>query len=154
MLSKSALQLMLMLAAWSGVQPGFAAVFAVNDSGTYVEPIARSAWRADQRGQRQSPLLDAATRVHVNLDVQAWKGQTARLYLIMGRSIAPNINVAWTTNGHLQSGRLAPGQRTLVYSGTIQSATLQDVLHMQIVTDSREFASALNVPFSFEIETP
>jgi hypothetical protein len=108
-------------------------------------------WRADSAGPRAGTALDGRTTVDLSLDTRAWIGKPARVYMRLAPGPVRFV-VQWTSTGRIMAGRIEPGQRVLVYDGTIAGAVLADRLEVAISADGREYAMPQRLRFSYEIE--
>lgn len=131
-----------------------AGTYRLDDSLTHTVPAnVQMQWRPVERGVRDSGM-QAWVRVNVRIDTRDWVGQRGQVYMVMARDDSASITADWTTEGRLLPGRISPGQRTLVFSGTITTATLEDqfVMRLQSQADWRGDTRRLN--FHFELDTP
>jgi hypothetical protein len=145
--------LLLALCLLATSPPGVAAgVYPLDDSATVVHGGALPmGWRADHAGPRAGTTLDGRTTVDVVLDTRAWIGKPARVYMRLAPGPVRFV-VQWNTTGRLKAGRIEPGQRVLVYDGTISAAALSDRLEVVVSADGREYAVPQRLRFSYEIE--
>lgn len=131
------------------------ATYPVDDSLSQVQAgAAQFRWRDRLPSRDSGHLLDATLDVRIVLNVAAWVGSPARIYMVMP-SVAPsNLTVQWATAGTLLPGRLSGGQRQLVYQGVIAGPRIEDTLRVLASTDASDAATPPRVRFTFEIETP
>jgi hypothetical protein len=131
------------------------ATYPVDDSLSQVQAgAAQLRWRDRLPTRDAGDALDATMQVRVVLNVAAWVGAPARIYMVMPPIAPSNLTVQWATAGTLLPGRLSGGQRQLVYQGVIPSARIEDTLRVLASTDAADPATPLRVRFTFEIETP
>lgn len=94
-------------------------------------------------------------RVEVRIDTRAWAGRQGRIYLVLPVDAGGPVTAEWQSQGRLLGGRLASGERTLVYSGTIPGPLLEDSLRVHLTTDARLMtAETQRLAFHFELDTP
>ena len=104
-------------------------------------------------------LLKArVNNVEVRLDTSEFIGQQADIYLVLpaqidGLSSMGGMTLSWDTHGFFISGRTIPGQRSLLYRGTIDSEIMADILTFTIILDANHLIGKLRYATVFEIET-
>lgn len=131
------------------------ATYPVDDSLSQVQAsAAQFRWRQALPSRDAANLLDATMEVRIVLNVAAWVGNPARIYMVMPSVAQSSLTVQWATAGTLLPGRLTGGQRQLVYQGVIASARIEDTLRVLASTDASDAATPQRVRFTFEIETP
>lgn len=131
------------------------AVYPVDDSQSRTEPpSAPLRWRAPLPTRGAPALLDALVTVRIVLNLAPWLGKSARIYMVMPPLPQSSLNVEWTGSGTLQGGRLASGQRQLVYQGVVAGPRLEDTLKLRATVDARDLQPLPPVNFRFEIEVP
>ena len=131
------------------------ATFAVDDSMSYAQAsAAQLRWRDALPSRNAADLLDATMDVRIVLNVTPWVGQPARIFMVMPTLVQSSLTVHWTTAGLLSPGRLASGQRQLVFQGVVPGARIEDTLRVFAVADARDAATPQRVNFTFEIEVP
>ena len=128
-----------------------AAVFTVDDSASSVLGDGKWRWRSLQFGSPDSMTVDSRFSVHAVLNTQPWVGKPARIYMLLAPQ-PTRLSLQWTTRGTLLAGRIEPGQRVLVFDGTVTAALLRDQLEIQASADGRELRSAQRLRVSYEIE--
>jgi hypothetical protein len=131
-----------------------AATFLVDDSQSQVlEPNLGLRWRSisPSSGDHQ---VQGSTRVQVRLDTRAWAGKTARIYMALPSQPGAVVQAQWQTQGPMVNGNLSSGQRSLVWSGTVPGALLEDVLTVTVQADGRLLSAPQLLRFYFEIDLP
>jgi hypothetical protein len=127
--------------------------FPIDDSLSQVQaPAAQLRWRHALPARGESNLLDATTDVRIVLNTTPWVGRLARIYMRMPVLPQSTLTVQWTTGGVLQAGRLAGGQRQLVFQGVVPAARMEDTMRVMITSDARDAGTPERVNFGFEIE--
>lgn len=148
-------KLLALIALWLiHVSGSLAATFLVDDSrSTVLDTSLPMQWRSlsPARGDHQ---VQGVTRVQVRLDTRNWVGQVGRIYMALPAQPSGVVQASWRTQGPLLSGQLNSGQRGLIWSGAIPSASLDDVLTVTVLTDGRLLSSAQLLRFYFEIDVP
>lgn len=137
------------------VFPALAEPIRLDDSLSQVTPpVAEWAWEPGSLRSGNSRLLMKVV-VNVRLDTRKWVGKQGRIFMVMPVEGAGPLRAEWETLGRLQAGRLAPGERALVFSGSIPSPWLEDTMRLQLVADSRTMTeSPKRLSFHFEMEAP
>ena len=129
-----------------------AGTFRVDDAGTVVSPsFADTRWIASV-GRGLSFDVEASARVNVRLNLSAWQGKQARIFLSSPKAHASSMRARWSSSGVLLSGSVESGARTLVWSGKINQAQLVDSLSLVVRTDGRALHAAQSLEFAFEID--
>ncbi len=129
--------------------------YAVDDSQSQVQaPAAQLRWRQALPSREGADLLEATMAVRIVLNVSPWVGRPARIYMVMPPLMQSSLVVEWTTAGLLQPGRLASGQRHLVFQGVVPGVRIEDTMRVTAVADARDRTTPQRVNFSFEIEVP
>lgn len=100
----------------------------------------------------QANMLSGQITVLVRLDVAAWKGRQARIYMTLPEQPVDAIMASWTTRGRLMPGAVHPGERALVYAGPIQADRLEDTMRLDIRADGRKLLRDEQLAFAFEID--
>jgi hypothetical protein len=75
-----------------------------------------------------------------------------RIYLTLQNTPLGPLSTSWTTRGRLLPGSVRAGERTLVYSGPIDTDVLEDELLLTIKADGRRLVRTEQLDFSFEID--
>lgn len=147
--------LRLFLLAWSALisASALANPYRLDDSLSHtVPPDVKMQWLPMERGQANSPGMEAWVIVNIRIDTQDWVGRSGRIYMVLPRDEASAIEAVWTTKGRMLSGRLVAGERTLVYAGTLRSATLEDQLQMRLRSDPDWQGNSRRLNFHFEFD--
>lgn len=111
-------------------------------------------WRHALPSSTEANLLDATLDVRIVLNLSPWVGKPARIFMVMPPLPQSGLSVQWTTLGTLLPGRLAGGQRQLVFQGVVPGGRLEDVMRVTASADARDAATPPRVNFTFEIEVP
>lgn len=116
-----------------------------------VPPTAQMQWLPQSPGDRDGGM-EAWVRVNVHIDTREWVGRSGRIYMVLPRDETSTIEAVWTTDGRLLPGRLVSGERSLVFAGTIPSASLTDqmVVRLRSGPDWRSASRQLNFHFEFD----
>lgn len=133
------------LAAWAA---------RLDDSGTYLErPVIPMRWASVSPGHAVAAnVVSGESRLHVRLNVHAYRGHTVRIQLVMPASRAGALTASWTTQGPLLGGQIqAPGQ-AIVYSGPITTDFLEDTWRLHLSADGRRLERNEQIDFAFDIE--
>ncbi|MEO8385031.1 MAG: hypothetical protein ABI583_07310 [Betaproteobacteria bacterium] len=124
----------------------------IDDSATVVlDGTPSMNWRSITPKSRDNAIV-GRTRVNVKLATAPWLGKTARIYMVLPAESTGSAKISWRSHGLLLDGELAPGRRTLVYSGTIREKRMEDVLEVQIEADGVRLSSVQQLRFHFEID--
>ena len=147
---------LIVLLCWPVIAPCAAALgintAIVDDSATVVaNPNIAMAWRRASPKQGDSAIV-GRTRVNVRLNTMPWIGKTAKIYMVLAPDSLASVEVNWRSHGTLLDGELRAGMRTLVYSGIIRAARLEDVLDVSLVADGIKATRAQRLRFHFEID--
>lgn len=138
------------------IHPGIAisAPHRLDDSLTTADPpAAQMQWRSITPGRGMNHDVEARNRVFVKLKTTTWIGKNSRIYMSLAADANPPIMLEWQTQGTLLPGKLASGQRTLVYSGLIKTPLLEDLIIIHLRTDGRWTDAQRRLEFHFELET-
>ena len=130
-----------------------AATLPIDDTGTVtMQPTMNVRWQELSPRLRNGSLMEGALQVRVRLNVKPWVGRTGKIYMVLPAQLPGDITAAWTTTGRLLPGRVQSGNRTLVYSGTINSAVMEDTLMLSLTVDGQRMLQTYNLLFRFEID--
>jgi hypothetical protein len=117
-----------------------------------VPPNVQMQWLPLKSGQAFAGGMEAWVRVNIRIDTRDWMGRSGRIYMVLPRDQASDIEAVWTTQGRLQAGRLVSGERTLVFAGTIPAATLEDQIHVRLRSNADWTSSSRRLNFHFELD--
>lgn len=117
-----------------------------------VPPNVQMQWLPLKSGQAFAGGMEAWVRVNIRIDTRDWVGRSGRIYMVLPRDQASDIEAVWTTQGRLQPGRLVSGERTLVFAGTIPAATLEDQMHVRLRSNADWTSSSRRLNFHFELD--
>lgn len=127
-------------------------LYKVDDSGSVVlDPALDMQWQQNSHG-KSNAIVSATTRVNVQLNVSAWTGRNARIYMTLPPTSGPMVRAQWTTNGPLLPGSLLSGNRAIVYSGPITSPVIKDIIELMLQADGNRLNQSEQLSFGFEIE--
>jgi hypothetical protein len=138
------------LASWANAE-----TIRLDDSLSQVSPpVAEWAWESSSIRSGNTRLV-MRIKVNVRLDMRRWVGRQARIFMVMPVEGAGPVTVEWETQGLLLGGRLAPGERALVFSGNVSTPWIEDTMRVQLSADSRRMAeSPRRLSFHFEMDSP
>ena len=108
-------------------------------------------WRSVIPKNRDNAIV-GRTRVNMRLATAPWLGKTGKIYMLLPAESTGTVKIKWRSQGLLLDGQLAPGGRTLVYSGVIRERRMEDVLDVQIEADGTRISNAQQLRFHFEID--
>jgi hypothetical protein len=131
-----------------------AATFLVDDTrSTVLDANLPLQWRSLSPAGNDHQV-QGLTRVQIKLDTRAWVGKFVRMYMALPAQPGGAVQVRWQAQGPLLSGQLSSGQRGLVWSGSVPTATLEDVFTVTVQTDGRMLTTAQLLRFYFEVDVP
>lgn len=107
--------------------------------------------RWDDTGPRMR-TVSGEVAVLVRLDVAAWQGRNARIYMVLAPEPAGRVDVRWTAQGPLLPGALRDGERRLVYAGPITAPRIEDTQRLIVTADGARLTRPEELEFAFEIE--
>lgn len=124
----------------------------IDDSATVVlDSTPAMNWRSVTPKSRDNAIV-GRTRVNVRLATAPWIGKSGKIYMVLPAETTGSAKIAWRGQGLLLDGQLAPGGRTLVYSGVIREKRMEDVLDVQIEADGVRLRDTQQLRFHFEID--
>ena len=131
------------------------ATYVLDDSASQVLP-PNAQWQWAPGSMRTGVnTLHMDVRVNVRIDTRAWAGRAGRIYMVLSQDGGGPVTAEWETQGRLLGGRLTPGERALVFSGTVPAPLLEDTLRVRLTADSRLIDdNARRYAFHFELDTP
>jgi len=133
--------------------PAAAQAIPVDDSGSQVlDGTVRMRWDDPVPRPGAANTMSGRMTVIVRLDVTPWVGRSGRIYKKLAPQAQVPVRASWTTRGILLPGQLRDGERTLVYSGPIQTARLEDTLNVTLQADGDRMPDHSRLEFTFEIE--
>lgn len=125
----------------------------LDDSLSYtVPPNVQMQWLPLKSGQQYAGGMEAWVRVNIRIDTREWVGRSGRIYMVLPRDQASNMEAVWTTQGRLQAGRLVSGERTLVFAGIIPGAMLEDQMQVRLRSNADWSSNNRRLNFHFELD--
>ncbi len=136
--------------------PARAATFRLDDAGSHpVPPNVQMQWRSlGAGGAGGARQMEAQINVAIRLDTRAHAGRRARIFMVLPQDGGAPLMAQWGTQGRMLPGRIALGERTLVYQGLIPDGTLEDRFQLYLLTDGEWMGTSRRLEFYFELETP
>lgn len=116
------------------------------------ESTALLRWRQFAPMQDTQSVLEGAVAVALRLSMTPVLNRSGRLYLVLPEQGTTPVRVRWTTQGRLLPGEISPGQRVIVYQGTVAAALLEDTLLLDIEADGNHLPGMQRLNFHFEFE--
>lgn len=94
-------------------------------------------------------------RINYKLATAKFMGKQARIYYVVPPAIAglrspAGLKVEWRGNGIFSNGQARPGERNLVWTGTIRDAWMVEGLDVSMLVDLREIRLPPGATFGFE----
>jgi hypothetical protein len=135
-----------------------AAPIRLDDSGSHTIPAhVQMQWRHVPgasliKGGASNDQMEASLRVAIQLDTQAYAGRSGRVYMVLPADGGSRLALQWQTQGRLLPGRLAPGERSLVYQGVLPDSLLTDQLQLQVLADGEWAQASRRLAVHFELE--
>lgn len=99
-----------------------------------------------------SNRLEGRVEVLVSIDLSPIQGRQGRIFLVLDSSLPPSFLATWETRGLLSAGRVRPGERALVASGSMNRPRLQERLVLTISVAEEDLWRPQNLQFHFEFE--
>jgi len=98
-----------------------------------------------------------ARNVDTRLDTSPYTGSAARIFLVMpiiirGLANPSSLELSWTTGGLFNAGRVTPGNRQLIFEGSITKPVMRDIFNFTFELDARYLQQTLRVEPDYEIE--
>ena len=147
------MRLLSVLACWLMTASVWANPHRLDDSLSHtVPPNVQMQWLPLTPGQSHAGGMEAWVRVNIRIDTREWMGRSGRVYMVLQRDQASNIEAVWTTQGRLQPGRLVSSERPLVYAGTIPGAPLEDQMHVRLRSNADWTSNSRRLNFHFELD--
>lgn len=140
----------LALAAW----PAAAQRQRLDDTGSRVlSGNVRMKWDDALPQGDKTPTVSGSMDVMVRLDVRAWRGRNARIFMVLPPQPFGRLSASWETRGILQPGQLVSGDTGgLVHAGPIQADFIEDLLRIRLQADGSRLQRVERLDFAFQIE--
>jgi hypothetical protein len=122
---------------------------------------ASTRWAYDSSGpldnEKINLLISEVRGMEFRLKTAAYVGRQAKIYLklplvVRGLRSPAAMKVEWSGRGRFASGSVIPGDRTLVFQGTIRDPVFSEFLDFTIRLDARQIQRGLEFEPIFEIE--
>jgi hypothetical protein len=102
-------------------------------------------------------VIARAHNLDTRLDTSAYLGSRARIYLelpiqVRGLANPGSLELSWTTNGLFSPGRVTPGNRQLIFEGTITDKVMRDIFDFTFEVDARFLTQTLRLEPVYDIE--
>ena len=102
-------------------------------------------------------VIARARNIDTRLDTAAYLGSRARIYLelpiqVRGLANPASLELSWTTNGLFSPGRVTPGNRQLIFEGTIKDKVMRDIFDFSFEVDARFLTQTLRLEPVYDIE--
>jgi hypothetical protein len=124
----------------------------LDDRGSYTDPPHLTLqWRSLGAGGGAG-VMEGRARLALRLDTREHAGKTARIYMAMSPTVRPGLVLQWQSRGRLLGGRIAPGERVLVYRGVIPGPVLEDELALFFSADGDWGGDLSRVQCRYEVE--
>lgn len=99
----------------------------------------------------------SATRVDTRLDTARYVGSRVRIFLelpivIRGLAAPSSLELSWTTGGLFSAGRVSPGNRQLIFEGTVTDPVMRDIFNFTFELDARHLLQTVHLEPVYEIE--
>jgi hypothetical protein len=130
-----------------------AATFRVDDSLSLPnEATTTMKWRSLAPNRVLGNALEGSNIVTVRLNLAPWMNRTGKIFMVLPEQPIGTVTAEWTTQGKLLPGTLQSGNRTLVFSGPIRTALLEDTILLRLTADGRRLVTQQRLQFYFEID--
>lgn len=131
-----------------------AAQYRVDDTGSRVlNSNIRMKWDTVIPRRGEVPTVSGTSQVYIRLNVAQWKGKSGRIFMTLPPQSFGELEATWTARQRLLPGRLVSGDRGgLVYSGLIDTATIEDTILLTLRTDGQRLEHVEQLEFGFRIE--
>jgi hypothetical protein len=112
----------------------------------------------EKLGDAEFNAVSATARnLDTRLDTSAYVGSEARIFLelpilVRGLGNPSSLVLSWTTGGLFNAGRVTPGNRTLIYEGSITQPVMRDTITFTFDLDARYLHQPLRLEPVYEIE--
>jgi hypothetical protein len=102
-------------------------------------------------------VIARARNIDTRLDTSGYLGNRARIFLelpiqVRGLANPASLELSWTTNGLFSPGRVTPGNRQLIFEGTIKDAVMRDIFDFTFEVDARFLNQTLRLEPIYDIE--
>ena len=133
--------------------PADAKTTVIDDSGTlpYDAPLVLH-WQQLSPRRPVNNRMTGTLTLRVKLNVAPWLRRPGRIYLVLPAQQPGAMSATWSTQGRLLAGRVSSGTRSLVYSGSITTPFIEDVLQLTLEVDGTQMRQLYHVNFRFEID--
>jgi hypothetical protein len=139
--------------ALAASMPASAATFRVDDSATLPSESATAMkWRSLAPSRAAGNAVEGSSVLTVRLNTAPWLNRSGRIYMALPEQPIGQVTAEWSTQGRLLPGQLLSGNRTLVYSGPIRAALLEDTIVLKLTADGRRLIAPQRLQFYFEID--
>lgn len=133
--------------------PTHAATFLVDDSLSLpAETTTSMKWRSLAPNRVAGNAVEGTNVVTVRLNLMPWLNRSGKIFLALPEQPIGTVTADWTTQGKLLPGTLQSGNRTLVFSGPIRTALLEDTILLRLTADGQRLAAPQRLQFHFEID--
>jgi hypothetical protein len=130
-----------------------AATFRVDDSLSLPnEATTTMKWRSLAPHRVVGDAIEGSNIVTVRLNLAPWMNRTGKIFMVLPEQPIGTVTADWTTQGKLLPGTLQSGNRTLVFSGPIRIALLEDTIVLRLTADGRRLVAPQRLQFYFEID--
>lgn len=139
---------------------GHALTERIDDSASPRSRVASQTNLGDQgRLIANNPAASTASlkfgRVNYKLSMAKYVGKQARIYYVVPLGIVgllspAGLKVEWRGNGVFSNGQARPGERSLVWTGTVHEAWMSEGLDLTVQVDLRDIRLPPGASFGFE----
>jgi len=145
--------LLFLAGALAASMPASAATFRVDDSATLPsESSTAMKWRSLAPSRAAGNAVEGSSVLTVRLNTAPWLNRSGKIYMALPEQPIGQVTAEWSTQGRLLPGQLISGNRTLVYSGPIRAALLEDTIVLKVTADGRRLIAPQRLQFYFEID--
>ena len=112
----------------------------------------------DRLGNAEFNAVTAQVRnLDTRLDTSSYVGSEARIFLdlpilVRGLGNPSSLVLSWTTGSLFNPGQVTPGNRQLIYEGSITQPVMRDIFNFTFELDARYLLQTLRVEPVYEIE--
>jgi hypothetical protein len=144
--------LLLLMTLFAAI-PADAKTTVIDDSGTlpYNAPLVLH-WQQLSPRRPVNNRMTGTLTLRVKLNVAPWLRRPGRIYLVLPAQQPGAMSATWSTQGRLLAGRVSSGTRSLVYSGSITTPFIEDVLQLTLEVDGTQMRQLYRVNFRFEMD--